>query len=327
MPKVSVIIPTYNRSKLVKEAIESVLQQSYKDSEVIVVDDGSTDDTRFVIERISDGTARYIYKNNGGLSSARNVGLINAKGEYVALLDDDDLFPENHLEIMLGKLEQNPDYGVAYSLFKDVYPDGREIEGFGSERYLSGWLTRNFFGKMPCILPSATVYRKSVLEGFFFDEGLKKAEDIDALLRLSSKTQFLCVPEAFVIRRKTAGSITHQDSSDISPAVTLILERFYFQLGGDQIVPAKKAKYKFSRMYRSLGKKHYQKGHRNAAISLFKKAISYYPFEPHYYRELLKALFLSKKGDKMSDWQMPKPLSPYITVSQKSDKNQDCYLC
>ncbi len=313
MPKVSVIIPTYNRSDLVKEAVDSVLQQSFTDFEILVIDDGSADDTRSVIKCISDIRIKYFHKSNGGLSSARNMGLVNAKGEYVALLDDDDMWPAEYLQTMLRKLEQNPQFGMAYSLFKDVYPDGREAEGFGGERYLSGWLTKNFYDRMPCLLPSTTFFRKSALEGFFFDEALKKTEDIDAFLRLSLKVQLLCVPEISVIRRKTIDGITSQVSEEICPNIILLLERFYFHLGGDKVVPAKMAKRKISREYRGLARKHYQKGHRQAAILLFKKAISYYPFDPQYYRGLFRAMLLSKENDRLPHWQIPKPLPTCIT--------------
>lgn len=305
-----------------REAVDSVLQQSFTDFEVIVIDDGSTDDTRSVIELINDDRVQYFYKGHGGLASARNLGLLKAQGKYIAFLDDDDLFPENYLQVMLGRLEEKEQYGMAYSLFKDVYPDSREVQGFGHERFLSGYLTKNFFDRMPCILPSATFFRKSALQGFLFDEALRKAEDIDAFLRLSTRTQFLCVPEVCVIRRRTTNSITNQDFNDFCPNTALILERFYFQLGGDKIVSARIAKRKISRFYCSLAREHRLKGHRKAATLLLKKAIGYYPFDQHYYKDLLKTLALSKKSDPMPDWELPKSLPPYITVNQKLNKRQ-----
>lgn len=308
MPKASVIIPTYNRSNLVREAVESVLRQTFTDFELIVVDDGSTDDTREVIGSIMDDRIRYFYKLNGGGGSARNRGLIESQGEYIAFLDHDDLWPENHLSIMLQKLEEKREYGMAYSRYKNVYPDGREIERFGPDRYMSRRLTVDFFGKRPCFLPSATCYRKSVLKGFFHDENLENKVEVDFFLRLSVKTKFLCVPESFVIRRKVPNSMTFLSKGSICYTTVLVLERFYFQLGGDKVVPAAMAKHKISRKYRSLAKEHYKRGHRRAAISLYKKAMSYYPFDYHYYKGLLKALLLKPRDDRMPNWEMPKPL-------------------
>jgi len=91
MPEISVIIPTYNRSSLAREAVESVLAQTFADFEVLVIDDGSTDNTKQVIESIQDNRIKYSYKDNGGVSSARNMGIGNASGAFIAFLDSDDL--------------------------------------------------------------------------------------------------------------------------------------------------------------------------------------------------------------------------------------------
>ncbi len=317
MPAVSVIITTYNRSALVKEAIESVLRQTLTDFEAIVVDDGSTDDTRDGIKQICDDKVRYFYKENGGVSSARNLGLVNARGEYVAFLDSDDLWPEKYLETMVSNLERKTDYGTAYSLFKNLYPDGRVIDAFGSDRFFSGWLTKRYYKKTPCIAPSASLFRKSVLNNFWWDEAIKYADDIDAFLRISTRTKFLFVPDIYVQRRLTPSSLSYLHSVNLSFDAVFAFERFYFHSGGDKYVPSRVAKRKISRLYRGMAQKSYQNRCRNAAILLFKKTIDYYPFDPKNYKWLLRALLLSKKDDKIPHWQIPKPLPPYITVGEE----------
>ena len=97
MPQVSIIIPAYNRSKFLAQAVQSVLSQTATDFEILVIDDGSTDDSRAVIENIYDARLKYFYKENGGVSSARNFGLAKAVGEYVSFLDSDDFWPKNFL--------------------------------------------------------------------------------------------------------------------------------------------------------------------------------------------------------------------------------------
>jgi len=114
MPQVSVIIPTYNRAQYVCEAIDSVLAQTYRDLEIIVVDDGSTDNTREVLGKYDD-QVRYIYRENGGPSAARNTGLGHARGEYIAFLDSDDLFLPGKLEVQLKGFDQFPKVGMVYS--------------------------------------------------------------------------------------------------------------------------------------------------------------------------------------------------------------------
>lgn len=105
MPKVSVIIPTYNGQYIIVKTVESVLDQSKQDLEVdIVVDDGSSDDTRGVVEIFNDSRVRYFYKTNGGAASARNFGLSKTMGEYVAFLDSDNFWPENYLEFYFRRM-------------------------------------------------------------------------------------------------------------------------------------------------------------------------------------------------------------------------------
>ncbi len=100
MGKISVVIPTYNREYLLGKSVLSVLNQTYGDFELIIVDDGSTDQTRAKVSGYQDSRIKYLYKENGGVSSARNLGINHASGEYIGFLDSDDSWPENFLEVM-----------------------------------------------------------------------------------------------------------------------------------------------------------------------------------------------------------------------------------
>ena len=113
MPNVSVIIPTFNRAHLIKESVSSVLAQTFKPKEVIVVDDGSSDKTWDILKNLGfslsesrKNTLRYIYKENGGVSSARNIGIELSSSEYVALLDSDDQWKPTKLEAQLSSLKK-----------------------------------------------------------------------------------------------------------------------------------------------------------------------------------------------------------------------------
>ncbi len=172
MPKVSVIIPTYNLSGLVGQAVESVLGQSVTDFELVIVDDGSTDNTREVIKKFVDKRIKYFYKDNGGVASARNFGIKNSSGDFVAFLDDDDLWPPDYLAVMLGALENSDDYGVAYCAMTQVYPDGRQVRAYRAEDCLSGWITKQLFNKS-LVFCQAAVFRRQVLKDFCWDESLK----------------------------------------------------------------------------------------------------------------------------------------------------------
>ena len=110
-PLVSVIIPTYNSSQYIKEAIDSVLAQTYKNFEIIVIDDGSTDNTKEVLAPYLS-VIKYIYKNNGGPASARNRGIKEANGEFVAFLDADDVWKPDRLARGVDILDQRPEVGL-----------------------------------------------------------------------------------------------------------------------------------------------------------------------------------------------------------------------
>ena len=113
-PLVSVIVPTFNRAHLIGRTLRSVLAQSYPALEVIVVDDGSTDDTRATIARdyADDARVRYVYKQNGGPASARNIGFAQSRGEYVALLDSDDTWFPWKLALQVGCMERDRSLGM-----------------------------------------------------------------------------------------------------------------------------------------------------------------------------------------------------------------------
>ena len=117
--KVSVIIPTYNREATLKRAVESVLNQTYTDFELIIVDDGSTDNTRQLVENIHDDRITYYYvKINSGAAAARNYGIERAEGEYIAFQDSDDYWHSDKLEKQMKVMESNPDIGFVYHIIK-----------------------------------------------------------------------------------------------------------------------------------------------------------------------------------------------------------------
>jgi glycosyltransferase involved in cell wall biosynthesis len=114
MPKIAVIIPTYNRANLIGESIESVLRQTFADFEIIVVDDGSTDNTKEVVQSFNDPRIRYEYKENGGVSAARNTGAKMTVAEYITFLDSDDTYLPDALEKMAAFLDAHKEIGFVY---------------------------------------------------------------------------------------------------------------------------------------------------------------------------------------------------------------------
>ncbi|BAZ17169.1 glycosyltransferase involved in cell wall biogenesis [Calothrix sp. NIES-4071] len=197
--QVSVIVPAYNVRNYIHDSLASLKCQSFQDFEVLIVDDGSTDDTANVVQTFiqQDSRFRLLQKQNGGLSSARNYGIRHARGKYIALLDGDDTYHPNKLANHVAHLEKNPQVGVVYSASKAIRDDGRPtfISLSGKPIYsdpLKALLCKNFVGH-----GSNAIFRKCLIDDVGeFDENLRSSEDIDFWLRVAAtqKWQFLREP-------------------------------------------------------------------------------------------------------------------------------------
>lgn len=171
--KVSVIIPVYNGEKFVGEAIESVLGQSIKPAEIIVVNDGSEDTTEIVLKKFKD-KIRYVYKENGGTASARNCGLRTAQGELIGFLDADDIWLENKLERQLQLFHENPEYEIVLGLLKRI-PISKTEEALK---------INHEDGEYAVSAGSSLIKRKVFDIVGTFDEEMGFCEDVDLFLRI-----------------------------------------------------------------------------------------------------------------------------------------------
>jgi len=187
MKKVSVVIPAFNKANLTIKTIESVLGQTYGNIEIIVVDDGSTDDTKNKLQLFGDSIT-YIYKQNGGACSARNVGIKQATGEYIALIDCDDIYYPEKIAKSVECLEKKSDYGFVYTGAYFINGDGDVISAHRISDYpASGWIASRLIVKN-FICNSTAVIRKECFEKVgYFDEKIFIPADWDMLLRLSEK--------------------------------------------------------------------------------------------------------------------------------------------
>lgn len=205
MKKVSVVIPAYNKANLTVKTVKSVLNQTYANIEIIVVDDGSTDDTKDKLQLFKDRII-YIYKKNGGACSARNVGIKQATGEYVALIDCDDIFYPEKISKSVECLEKESDCGFVYTGAYFIKGDDSIIsEHKKYNPHFSGWIAtklilRNF------ICNSTVVVRKSCFkEVGLFDEKIFIPADWDMWLRLSEKYKAAYIDEDLTGYRLTNG--------------------------------------------------------------------------------------------------------------------------
>jgi len=206
MPLISVIIPVYNASETVLETIGSVQRQSLTDFELIVIDDGSTDDTLELLERVGDRRLRVFRYENGGPSAARNRGISHARGEFISFIDADDLWVPDKLELQLAALRRHPKAGVAYSWTAFIDKDGRFL--FAKEplwfegNVFPELVVNNFIGS-----GSNVLMRTQCVESVGrFDSRFSHGEDWDYLLRAAVRWPFVVVPAYQVMYRLSAES-------------------------------------------------------------------------------------------------------------------------
>ena len=285
-PTVSVIIPTYNRAHLVGRAIQSVLNQTYQDFEVIVVDDGSTDNTEEIIKEFQKKDERIKYikheKNKGG-SAARNTGIKAARGAYIAFLDsDDEWLPEKLKKQMKFFKNASPEIGVVYTGF--IYKD--ELGGGTSKQHIPkkrGWIFEDILAGN-CVGTTSTVIvkRKCFEKAGLFDENLPSCQDWDMWIRLAKECQFDFIEDVLV------KYYTHKTriSTDLEATIkgrAIILNKFY-----TEFVSRRKtySQYRFTMGNLYCHARNIKKGQEE-----FLKAIRLYPFDLKYFVYLSSALF------------------------------------
>jgi glycosyltransferase involved in cell wall biosynthesis len=208
MPSVSVIIPAYNRSNTISKTISSVLEQTYQDLELIVVDDGSTDDTAEVTQSFTDPRVKLINQENKGAASARNTGIHNSQSDYVTFLDSDDFWSTTKLQEQVLVLEQNKNVGVVYS-WTDYVGEADEFLYHGPRPLFSGHVCHELLKHNFIVNGSNLIVRRSsLLEAGGFDKSLQSAHDWDLWLRLALITEFQVVPQVHVFYRETSNSLS-----------------------------------------------------------------------------------------------------------------------
>ena len=222
LPTVSVIIPTYNRASLLKETLESVLAQTYTDYEVIIIDDGSTDHTEETVQAfLTDSRIRYVKQPNAGVSAARNHGIFEARGEWIAFLDSDDLWLPNKLEKQMAFLAEHPTAGAVCGPSYQ-YQDGQVKKNEKGEILRRPWEKRptsllpfELFATEEWVCTPSVLVRKAVLyKAGLFENCLKIDEDYALWTKIARYTEFWFLDEVL-------GYIRYHETNITSDAETL----------------------------------------------------------------------------------------------------------
>ncbi|MBI6630259.1 glycosyltransferase family A protein [Pontibaca salina] len=281
-PVVSVVIPTYNRAHILCDALDSVLVQSFTDLEVIVVDDASDDGTEIAVHDWRSRNRppfpiRFIRQARGGGNVARNRGIAEARGEFVAFLDSDDLWHADKIARQVTRLRARPDHGAVYTGLREVELSTGAVLAQHGHRFPEGDLLDALLVS-DVTAPTSTylVRRQVLLDAGCFDPALAARQDWDMWIRVAERTMIACVPEALVDLRLHSGPRTASDPTRELQAYELILKKYQplRRSRGLKVRLAARASY-----HRRTGRVHlHYLGRRWRAIRHYLIAILYWPF-------------------------------------------------
>ncbi len=286
----SVIVPVYNGARYLAESLDSALAQDYPNLEVVVVDDGSTDDTPAVLARYGE-RIRAIRQHNQGAAAARNAALQASRGEYIAFLDADDLWAPHKLGIQVRHLESHPDVDLAYSAWTVVENRAAAAQASAAiasasshivDKGGSGWLYNQLL--MDCVIHTTTVVmRRELLQTVgHFDPELRRGQDYDYWLRASRVTRIDKLHEALSIYRLHESNSTSQPvrTNYAGVIVQRALER-WGPVGPDgQCTSTKAIRLRLAQSWATFGYVHARAGNRLVALDAFARSVTNRPLQP-----------------------------------------------
>jgi glycosyltransferase involved in cell wall biosynthesis len=289
---VSVVIPTYNAPRFLIEAVKSVLAQTYTDYELIIIDDGSGPETREALEPYMD-RIRYIRQENTGIAGARNCGIKEAHGKYVAFLDHDDLWLPEKLEKQMARAGECPEAGVIYCdfvNFLDIPGEQRELgDPFAKKKkpegnVLAALFERNFINTL------VMLFKREVFEKVGgFDAGYKLILEYDMALRAAGEYDFARVPEALARYRIHPGNTSGGRALSVTQERLQALQKIYANPGTRQ-VPRGVYKREMASVHLKLAENYRLLGQKKEARRHFWKAVKYRPFTLLRFKKIFHAL-------------------------------------
>jgi len=283
-PTVSVIIPAYNQANFIDKAINSVLKQTYQDFEIIVVDDGCTDDTEDVIRGFPDKRVKYIkkYKKNKGISVARNIGIKVARGKYIAFLDSDDEFLPERLGKQVQLLQnKSSEVGVVCSWSYNIDEKGNYI----CKRCLpkkDGYIYEDLLSTNPISVPTVLIRKECFNRVGLFDDLLNTQQDWDMWIRIAKYYRFALIKIPLVKYRLHPNQVSKNLEAKIITA-KIILVKYSNELQGRSYANSKHHFY--------IGNRLCHMGKTKEGQRYLIKAISLYPFCIRYYICIVGSLF------------------------------------
>lgn len=294
MPRVSIVVPTYNRADMLVECLESIFIQTFTDFEVIVVDDGSTDNTEDIIRPYLN-RIRYIKQENRGNAGARNSGIELANGEIVAFNDSDDLWLPDKLERQVKYLDEHPDIDMVCG--NGIFFGNRKLEGkkvISDKRAIplerEGVTLRSIFMKSTLRTPTMVARRKVIETVGGFDPEFKVCVDLDFAFRVLMKFKVAFMNEPLFKLRKHDGHVGGDSERRTLFNIKAIEKLLREYPEARKLIGEKKINRRLAYRYCRLGKITQKKGRKKEALSAFRKSLSYRPFYPSCFLKYVKCM-------------------------------------
>lgn len=275
---VSVILPTYNCGHFLPDSLGSVLSQTYNFYEIIVIDDGSTDDTKEVLNPFMQ-KIKYIHlEQNRGLPTARNIGIQAAQGKYIAFLDADDLWLPEKLQTDMEYFDKHPDVGMVYSKHTNIDENGVVLDEGIKKRLPSGNIFIRLFSEQNFIVPSSVVVRKDVFATTgLFDEQLFNCQDWDMWLRIAFYFKVAGINKPLVKYRHNPRSLS-KNRNNVLKYQKLVIDKTYNAFKDKMCrISEKLYKKRLASHYAKAGRYYLRIGNKSLANENFRLSLKYDP--------------------------------------------------
>ena len=286
VPAVSVVIATYNRARFLAETVDSVLKQRFQDFELIVVDDGSSDETREVLAGYSD-RLRWFHQDNRGPSAARNLGVRESRAPWIAIQDSDDLTAPNHLQVLYGAARRFPDSAM-------VFANGRYLDGPEHHRdqiipakksaalAARGVQLQDLFDKSIVRLQASLISKAAYDALGGHDESLRICMDLDLALRLFMNYPVKYLDESVFYYRKHEGNIGRNEELRLTENIRVIEKLLRDYAAAGDILGSVSVARRLAYRYYRLAKGRWKRGQREDARRALGAALSLRPFAAKY---------------------------------------------
>lgn len=280
MAKVDILIPAFNAAKYLPAAIQSVLSQTFEDWQIVLVDDGSTDNTAEVVApylALCGSKLKYIHQSNRGLPAARNTAIRASTSEFLALLDADDVWLPDRLTQSLKAFGGRLGVGIAYGLITQIDPEGNLGYTFpGNSAPAEGWIaSRIYMRKLELPCPTLTFRRRCVDDVGLFDETMRATEDRDLWLRIALKYEVAFIPKVIAYYRVSPNSMSMDPHRMLKSQLQFIKK--HYGSPGCGLRPRQIA---WARAYKQRAEAFKRQNKPWAALTSALQAVAIYPFDP-----------------------------------------------